>query len=246
MPLTPLDIHNKEFRKSFRGYDEEEVDEFLDAIIESYEALYKENLSLKEQVANKESNISHYKDLEETLKQTLVVAQQTADEIKHNSAKEAEVIIKEAEFKASQIIGQAEEKARRAVIEADEKAHDIKKEFEDLKKQVQVFKVKFKSFLASQMSLIEDEDHELFGDTGVLAVIDEKQSVEVPKLQFDNTIVAKPEVKQEPVLDMSQLDKTDLGYLNIKPDNSLFMANKEVAVTLTDNDDDKKDEGGLF
>ena len=50
MALTPMDIHNKEFARSFRGYDDEEVDRFLDEIIEEFERLYKENLELKERL----------------------------------------------------------------------------------------------------------------------------------------------------------------------------------------------------
>ncbi|GAB4258114.1 DivIVA domain-containing protein [Thermincola ferriacetica] len=167
MPLTPLDIRNKEFKRVFRGYDEEEVDEFLDQIVESYESIYKENLSLKELVATKESDVSKYKDLEETLKQTLVVAQQTADEMKHNTEKQVEVMLKEAELKAAEIIGAAEEKARNIIAGAEEKANNTYKNLEDLQKQVQVFRIKFKSFLESQLSLINDGEHELFGEISI-------------------------------------------------------------------------------
>ena len=49
MPLTPLDIHNKEFSRSFRGYDEDQVNEFLDQVIKDYEALIRENKDLHNQ-----------------------------------------------------------------------------------------------------------------------------------------------------------------------------------------------------
>lgn len=147
MALTPLDIHNKEFRKTFRGYDEEEVDEFLDQLVKDYERLYKENVELREALAAKDSNIGQYKDLEDTLKKTLVVAQQTADDLKSGAVRESEVIIKEAQLKAEQIIALAEEKA---------KAH--LREYEDIQKEAQKFKVKFRSLLLSQLDLIGDEE----------------------------------------------------------------------------------------
>ncbi len=147
MTLTPLDIHNKEFRKSFRGYDEEEVDEFLDQITKEYEKLFKENIELKEALAAKESNIGQYKDLEETLKKTLVIAQQTADEMKQGAAREAELIIKEAELKAEQIAAAAEEKAR-----------SFLREYEDIQKRTREFRIKLRSFLQSQLALLNEQD----------------------------------------------------------------------------------------
>lgn len=159
VPLTPLDIHNKEFKKSFRGYDEEEVDEFLDQIIDSYETLYKENISLKEALATKDSNISQYKDMEDTLKQTLVIAQQTAEEIRQSSEKQAEVMIKEAELKAANLMKEAQEKARLLLSEAENKVQKVYKDKEELRKQLQLFKMKFKSFLEGQLAMIEEEEY---------------------------------------------------------------------------------------
>lgn len=147
MALTPLDIHNKEFRKTFRGYDEEEVDEFLDQLVKDYERLYKENVELREALAAKDSNIDQYKDLEDTLKKTLVVAQQTADDLKSGAVRESEVIIKEAQLKAEQIIALAVEKANTHL-----------RGYEDLQKEAQKFKVKFRALLLSQLELIGDEE----------------------------------------------------------------------------------------
>ena len=79
--ITPLDIQNKQFKRAFRGYKEGEVDEFLDEIIIDYEKIYKENIELKDKILMLSEQIKYYKNLEETLKDTLVVAQNTADEV---------------------------------------------------------------------------------------------------------------------------------------------------------------------
>jgi cell division initiation protein len=147
LAFTPLDIHNKEFRKAFRGYDEEEVDEFLDQVVKEYERLYKENFDLREALATKESNIGQYKDLEDTLKKALVVAQQAADDLKSSAVRESEVIIKEAQLKAEQIIALAEEKA-----------NSYLREHENIQKETKIFKVKLRSFLLSQLDLISEEE----------------------------------------------------------------------------------------
>lgn len=153
MSLTPLDIHKKEFSKAFRGYEEEEVDEFLDQVVKEYEKLYKENIDLKEALEAKDSNIGQYRDLEETLKKTLVIAQQTADDMKSGAVREAEIIIREAQLKAEQIVKDAEDKVR-----------NVLQEYEDTRKQSQEFKVRFRALLRSQLELVGVAEEE---DTGI-------------------------------------------------------------------------------
>src|SRR5690242_11807347 len=100
MPLTPLDIHNKEFGRRIRGYDEDEVNQFLDQIIKDYEVIIRENKELQTQIASTQDKLNHFSTIEETLSKTIIVAQQAADELRSNSKKEAQLIIKEAEKNA--------------------------------------------------------------------------------------------------------------------------------------------------
>lgn len=143
--LTPLDIHNKEFKKALRGYDADEVDEFLDEIIKDYEQLYKDNLNLKDQIENFQEHIARYRDLEDTLHNTMILAQQTAEEVKKNSDKEAELIILNARQKAEEIIAGAKEQ----IVE-------LKDEYKDLQKTVQQFKAQYRAFLLAQLELVDE------------------------------------------------------------------------------------------
>lgn len=150
--LTPLDIENKKFKKKILGYSEEEVNEFLDRITESYEALYKDNIELKDKIGVLNEGIQHYKALEDTLKNTLMVAQTTSEDIKKNAYGKADNIIKEAELKASRMIS-----------EANQEVMKIKYEIEELKKNYSVFKAKIESQLMSQLEIMRtnhepDED----------------------------------------------------------------------------------------
>ncbi|MGI6144285.1 MAG: DivIVA domain-containing protein [Clostridia bacterium] len=147
--LTPLDIHNREFKKSLRGYDVDEVDEFLDEVIRDFEALYKENLDLKDTIQKMEENINHYKELEKTLQNTMVLAQQTADEAKQNATKEAELIIWEAQKKAEKIINESQQE----VLERTKRLEEMK----NLEKQLYV---KMKSFLKTQLEYMDNYDPE--------------------------------------------------------------------------------------
>jgi len=107
MKLTPLDIRHKEFKRGMRGYTDVEVDEFLDEVADEYERLFKENIDSKERVETLEEKVSGYRRLEETLQKTLVTAQGSAEELKQNAAKEAQLILHEAELKARQMVNEA-------------------------------------------------------------------------------------------------------------------------------------------
>lgn len=122
MRITPLDIQQKQFPMKFRGFDVEEVYAFLEVIREEMEDLLRENASLKEDLIRLENQLKEYKDMETTLRETLMTAQQMVEEYKTNARKEAELLIKEAELKADSLLKEAQEK----VIKIHEDIVDLK------------------------------------------------------------------------------------------------------------------------
>ena len=147
--LTPLDIHNKEFKKAFRGYNEEEVDEFLDKIIKDYEKLYRDNIELKETIERISSKLEHYQHMEETLHSTLVIAQETAEEVKLNAKKEMELMTKEAEIRAEKMVDNALARVRKLTAE-----------YEELQRQHQVFRARFRTMLQAQLEMLGKTEEE--------------------------------------------------------------------------------------
>lgn len=126
--LTPLDIHNKEFRRSFRGYNEDEIDDFLDQVVNDYEKLFRENDNLKEQVERLKKENAQYQKLENNLKETLVIAQKTANEVtdtakenaqnlRENTAKECQNMRRDAEISARQMVEAADHQVKAATVE---------------------------------------------------------------------------------------------------------------------------------
>lgn len=99
MPLTPLDIHNKEFSKGFRGYDEDEVNEFLDQVIKDYEMVIRDKKELESRVNEMNERLGHFTNIESTLNKSIIIAQEAGDDVKRNAQKESKLIIKEAEKK---------------------------------------------------------------------------------------------------------------------------------------------------
>ena len=148
--LTPLDIENKKFaRQKIGGYNVDEVDEFLDEITAEYEKLYKENIELKSNQQELTDNVGQYKNIESTLQNTLIIAQKTADEVQEVAKKQAEQIIKDAEFTA---------KSKADEINATVIAKQ--KELDDVKRQFDVFKAKMESLLISQLEILKDINEE--------------------------------------------------------------------------------------
>lgn len=149
MPLTPLDIHNKEFSRGFRGYDEDEVNDFLDQVIKDYEIVLREKKELNEKLANLEEKLDHFSNIEGTLNKSILIAQETAEEVRRNAQKEAQLIIKEAEKNADRLINESLSKSRKIALE-----------IEELKKQASVYKMRFKMLIEAQLEMLGSDDWE--------------------------------------------------------------------------------------
>ena len=144
--ITPLDIENKKFSKQMmNGYSVEEVDDFLDSITVDYEKAYKESTELRSRVDELERSLLHYKTIEDTLQNTLVMAQSTAEEVKDVARQQAEQIIKEAEGAA-----------RKSVDDLGQELLMKRKELDDIKSQFEVYKAKMESLLISQLELLKE------------------------------------------------------------------------------------------
>ena len=143
--ITPVDIQNKEFARKMSGYDRAAVDEFMLDIAEAYEKLYRENIELKDKIGNMNESLRKYIAMEEAMQNTLMFAQNTADDVKKSATEKAEIMVKEAELKAKELISQAQ-----AEVLAQER------KLEELKNEIQIYRTKFESLVASQKTLMDD------------------------------------------------------------------------------------------
>lgn len=146
MALTPLDIHNKEFSKSLRGYNPDEVSKFLDQVVQDYESTIKENIELKEKLEQVNNKIEHYQNMEETLHNAIVVAQESAEKVKENAEEEATLIKQKARDESDKMID-----------EARQEVNNIQRELEYLKNRASAFKIKFRSLLQSHLEMLEED-----------------------------------------------------------------------------------------
>ena len=115
--ITPMDIHNKTFSGQIRGYSKDEVNAFLEELASDYEKIYREHRAMEEEMDIIRTKLRNYEKMESTMSHTLVMAQETADNVKKNAHKEAELSIQEAQSEAQKIVSDAE--AARRKMNAD-------------------------------------------------------------------------------------------------------------------------------
>lgn len=176
--LTPEAIETKEFKKAFRGYSEDDVNDFLLEVKDDYEALVKENEALKEKLSMYADQVSKYSSIESTLKETLITAQSAAEDTTNAANKKARVIVQEAELQAKQIIS----KANNTVLE-------IRNEYESILKEFKVFRIKFKSMLENQIKNVDEifsdieDDNDSFNQVNESRVYDATGTIRMQVLE---------------------------------------------------------------
>ena len=144
--LTPLDIESKRFSKQMmNGYSVEEVDEFLDQLTIDFETKFREAAELERRVEDLEKDLTHYRTIESTLQNTLVIAQSAADEVKNTAKAQADQIIKDAEGSARQVVENLNQEIAMKKREKDE-----------IEKQFDIYKAKMESLLISQLELLKE------------------------------------------------------------------------------------------
>ncbi|NMB34470.1 MAG: DivIVA domain-containing protein [Clostridium sp.] len=156
MHYTPNELQNLVFKKSVvGGYNEDMVNGVLDKVTEDYLQYIKENTELKDKINVLNDAVLHYKNIEESLQDTLLVAQQTGNEIKKNSYDKAENIIRDAQLKAQQLVNEANQEVLR-----------IKFEYEEMKKEFLSYKSKAQSLLLCQLEMLKPIDDEVYREEG--------------------------------------------------------------------------------
>lgn len=153
MKITPLDIQQMVFKSRFRGYDKEEVNRFLEELAQTVEELNRENAVLREKIVFLERQVGELKRTEATLSNTLVSAQSLAEDVKRTAQREADLVLKEAELKASELI-------RQARVELT----DTQRDLSVLQKQRLLMVERLRATLRTFERMLEVEEHEAYQD----------------------------------------------------------------------------------
>ncbi len=137
----------KKFNTVFRGYDKYEVQQFLDEVINNYDALLTKSKKTEEENQKLKEQIAYYQKIEDTMNRAIYTAESAGEQIKSSARREAESLITEARHNASRIINDALLKAERAQNHADQ-----------LKRNTNVLKRRLRQIIENQLEVINEID----------------------------------------------------------------------------------------
>lgn len=167
MPITPQDVQAIKFKKKMGGYNAQEVDEYLDQVADSIQELTQENEDLKKKLSMAGEQLTYLKNLEQTLRDTLITAQRSADETVRNAQKKSESIIRTAEEQGEEI----KKKAR-------DEASAVTRNLDTLRVQAQTYARQFRSLMNAQLRLLNENG---LGETASEAAAEQKNEKEKEK-----------------------------------------------------------------
>jgi cell division initiation protein len=144
LKITPIEINKQEFKKSLRGYEPVEVDTFLEMVGKEYEKILDQNVKYQKRIIELETELKNYKEVESTLKQTLMSVQETSDKSLENTKKEMELLRKESELKANKMIEDAKRETQK-----------LKEELITLQTQKHSLVARLRHILTSHIELLD-------------------------------------------------------------------------------------------
>lgn len=182
--LTPMQIQNHEFKKGFRGYNEEDVQDFMKQVADDYQILFRDNREMKETIEQLRKQVEECKKRENTAIQTLMVAQETAENVKEVARKEAENIVREAEVQKSAMIAETAGHIR-----------DGKQKYAKLRNEVAVFRAKMESLMQAHLQLLNQMELPVVEESSE-AVVEEQPCIMADDVQEQvvETVVQTEEV----------------------------------------------------
>jgi cell division initiation protein len=147
MAIRPIDIRRKEFKSGLRGYDANQVDDFLDEVADEFERIFAENQRMLEEITSLRERLQQFEELEASIQEALVQAQQVARDLRRNAGKEAELIVREAK-----------EQSHRILADSSGRVERVQESYEVLRKAKQDFANDFRHLLKSYLAVMDNAD----------------------------------------------------------------------------------------
>lgn len=154
--LTPMDIHAKEFGRSFRGFDEAEVNDFLNEVMQAYAEVIDERDGLRAELSHARETIEDFRRMEQSMRESIAAAQKTAEDVTTTAKRNADLMIETAAREAQNIHREAQLKAKAQMDDAADKLRDIVTEYERLVREKHKFLRRMKGNVQEELALIND------------------------------------------------------------------------------------------
>lgn len=158
MGLTIDQINNQEFSTKMRGYNQDEVKNFIQEVSQTVQELTEKNHALEETVKANQEKLKYFTELKDSLNKSILVAQEAADKVKTNAKREADIMIREAQKQATDIVSEANEKSNQVIETSVEDTRKLTTETNDLKKQTRIFRQRLQVMLESQLEVVKSDE----------------------------------------------------------------------------------------
>ena len=156
MPIKPIDIRRKEFRNGFRGYDANQVEDFLDAVADEFERSYTENQRMREEVSSLRDRLQQFEDLEGSIRAALVHAEQAANDLRRAANKEAEDVRQSARREAEFTIREAQSRSHQMLADSSARIDRVQESYEALQEAKRSFANDFRHLLKTYLDMMEN------------------------------------------------------------------------------------------
>ena len=156
MPIRPTDVRRKEFRNGFRGYDANQVDDFLDAVADEFERTYTENSRLREEVSSLRERLQQFEELEGSIRAALVHAEQAANDLRRTATWEAEEVRKSASREADLTVREAQARAHQMLAESSARVEHIQTSYDALQEAKRSFTNDFRQLLKTYTAVMDN------------------------------------------------------------------------------------------
>lgn len=156
MPIRPIDIRRKEFRNGFRGYDANQVDDFLDTVADEFERTYNENQRMREEVSGLRDRLQQFEDLEGSIRAALVHAEQAANDLRRSANREAEDVRQSARREAEFTVRDAQNRSHQMLADSAARIERVQDSYEALQEAKRSFGNDFRHLLKTYMDMMEN------------------------------------------------------------------------------------------
>src|SRR5829696_3218988 len=216
MPIRPIDIRRKEFKSGFRGYETNQVDDFLDAVADEFERNYTENQRMREEVSSLRDRLQQFEDLEGSIRAALVHAEQASNDLRRAATQEAEGIKQTAQREADFTIREAQSRSHQMLADSSARIERVQKSYDALQEAKRSFANDFRHLLKTYTDLMDNM--EVATAREIEASLRERldtESIAVVREAAQEEAGARSEEDEEPV--PQDADDTLSGFEAVEP-----------------------------
>lgn len=158
MAIKPIDIRRKEFKISLRGYDQNQVDDFLDQLADAFERTYTDNVRMRDEISNLRERLQQFEDLEGSIRSALIHAEQAANDLREGAKREADTLRESARREADLTVREASNRAHQMLADSSSRVERVQESYDALRQARQSFAADFRQLLHSYMAVMDNVD----------------------------------------------------------------------------------------